>query len=221
MFSGAPTHTLRDSYPPAIPIEKYVSALSPECIPVDVKRYIGRSISTDSKSSSTPTSPDSTVSSPTVKLDCNRNIVAAPQPINISTSVLPVNNNPMSTATPTVMPAGLNTLTQPMMTRTASGEIAVVLPQHILKQAAGHTNGGIILPLYNFHQNQTLDTKMPISQTEVQGAPQPMVISINMPSLQQSQGSAFSSLPSSSSTSSSTSSHSSTQAPVSPVWRPW
>ena len=227
VFTGVSTPSLRDSYPPAIPIEKYASSLSPECLAPEIKRFFGR-IPSDTKPpvGTTPTSPDSTVTSQSsIRRDSNHNIVAAPQPININTAPsLPISGMPAST-----LPGNVNTITQPMMTRTATGEIAVVLPPHLLKQAAAsqpNSTGGLILPIYTLQQapaQQGTDIKSAVSPQ--QGAvphQQPVMISINMPTLQQSQCSAFTSLPSSSSSSSTTSSiQSSQQSPVSPVWRPW
>ena len=186
---GGPIHTLRDSYPPAIPLEKYAASLPPECITPEMGRYLSQTAGESKVKSTKPTSPDSTV-----KLDSNRNILPAPQPVNISPQV--VHN--------------------PVMTRTANGEIAVVLPQHLLKQA-GSNSSGLVVPIYT----------LPESPETAKATPMPIII--NMP-LQQSPNSAFSQTQSTASSAASSAASSVTsspppschlQAPVSPVWRPW
>lgn len=189
-FLGTTTHTLRDSYPPAIPLEKFAANLPADCLTPEMAEYLNKN-STDVKLKPNSGSPDS---STTCKRDNNknmRNILPAPQPINLSS-----------------LPSAMH---HPMMTRTANGEVAVVLPQHILQQV-GTSSNGLILPVYPQAGDDHLQ--------------RPMTISINMP-LHQSPNSAFSQTSSSSSAASVSSSVSSPSpvsympTPTSPVWRPW
>lgn len=188
---GGPTHTLRDSYPPAIPLEKYAASLPVDCLSPEMGQYMSSKTS-DTKHKSQPTSPDSTTAG---RAETNRTILPAPKPINITPQILK----------------------NPVMTRTATGEVAVVLPQHVLKQAH---NNGLIVPVYTLPTGEK--TQQSISATASQ---QPVMLSINMP-LQQSPNSAFrQTLPSTGSVSSSVTSSPPPschmQSPASPVWRPW
>jgi len=101
----------------------------------------------NSQSTYLPTTPDSTVlTSP--KLDTNKNILPAPQPI---TATQPIILSP--------------TLNQsiPVMTRTANGELAVVLPQSFMKQ--NNMSTGFVLPIYTMPQDTTCWSPMTNTKT--------------------------------------------------------
>lgn len=212
---GTAMHTLRDSYPPAIPIEKYASSLPTEChLQQEMNHYLNQAHVGSGHLH--PASPNSGSVDTPEKLDSNRNILPAPEPIKLNT----------------LATAGTNRsqIAQPVMTRTSNGELAVLLPKHLLKQAANTNGGELILPVYTMPPTDNI--RSPAASLNG-GRQQPVTISISMP-LQQSLNSAFSqtrSLSSSSSSASSASSSSSAaspppsnghlQAPASPVWRPW
>ncbi|XP_067946659.1 transcription factor HES-4-A-like [Watersipora subatra] len=179
-------HTLRDSYPPAIPLEKFAASLPPDCLPPDMGKLMNQP-KNDCNTKSMPNSPDST----TARTDTKRTILPAPKPINVKPHIVQ----------------------NPMMTRTANGELAVVLPQHLLNQA-GSNNSGLVVPLCALSSTQPLDRQS-----------QPFMLSINVP-IQQSPNSAFSQTQSSASSTSSPppevpASPSNPTSPTSPVWRPW
>lgn len=192
-FTASQTPTLRDSYPPAIPLEKFASALPPDCLPPEIK-YLSQT-TTDYKSNPQVNSPDSTT---VTKPDTNRNILPAPQPVSISIASLTSQSQSI----------------QPVMTQAANGEITVVLPQQLLTQV-GTNNNGLILPVYTVPTMQS--TRQLMSSAAMHQTTSATAIQLNVKqSVQQSPNSAFSQTMSTSNGASSM-----TKAPSSPVWRPW
>ena len=136
-----------------------------------------------------PSAADIRSSSPIPgKLDANRNILPNPKPILLSPN--------------SQLISGSMAAVQPMMTQTRSGEIAVVVPQHLLKQST--SSQGLVLPLYT-----------PTTSAPERRDSQPVMISINMTNSQTSSSSAFTKV------STSTNHKPEFLAPTSPVWRPW